>query len=278
MLKITFFDQNPCIQKRSGWPYYHGDCTLIQCPDGQNVLVDISTKFSGAYLTEELLKLGVERIDHMIFSHLHQDHTAGFVHLADKLPVGEIILSGYGKGNLDAELSLFDVAREKQIPIREVRQGQKFDVGNVMFDVLFPAADAPEAPADGTQSEQGGWLNLYSLVLRMTYGSFSALLTGDIHLEIEDELISTYGSGLRSTLLKIPHHGNDTSTGAPFVEAVNPTVAVVMSTGCEWLVQRKFSSIGTPLYGTFCDGNIIAQTDGTMLKIICDKGERMFQL
>ena len=124
----------------------------------------------------------------------------------------------------------------------------------------------------------GKYLNLYSLVFRLSYGKFSALFTGDIHYETEEQLVQIHGDKLQSTLLKIPHHGNDTSTGPLLVYTVKPQLAVVMSTGCEWIVQRKFSSPGIPLYGTYCDGTITASTDGTTLVMECEKGCREFKL
>lgn len=234
MLKITFFNQMPYIEGRTGWPYYHGDATYIELPDGQNMLVDISTKFSGAFLTKRLLEMGVEQIDYFAASHLHQDHTAGFAELTEHIEVKNVLLSGYGYHNSDADLSILETIEKKGIPVKKLRMGDEMQLGEVNLKCLFPAKDAPEVEQD---SDQGLYLNLYSMVFRLSYGKFSALFTGDIHYETEEQLVENWGSQLKSTLLKIPHHGNDTSTGQSLVDVVKPQIAVVMSTGCEWLVQ-----------------------------------------
>lgn len=278
MLKITFFNQMPYIENRTGWPYYHGDAAYVELPDGQNMLVDISTKFSGAFITERLLKMGVKSIDYFVVSHLHQDHTAGFADLTEHIEVKHVLLSGYGFHNADADVTILDTIEKKNIPIRKLRMGDEMQLGKTEFRVLFPAKDAPEAAEDSSFGEQGRYLNLYSLVFRLSYGQFSALFTGDIHYETEEQLVQTYGDQLQSTLLKIPHHGNDTSTGQALVDAVKPQLAVVMSTGCEWIVQRKFSSLGIPLYGTFCDGTIVVSTDGKTMQVECEKGCRQYEL
>lgn len=277
MLKLTFFNQMPFIQDRVNWPHYHGDCTLIEFPNGKTMLVDISTKFSGEFLTGEMVKMGIEKIDYFVISHLHQDHTAGFAFLNEHIPVGQIYWSGYGKNNLDAEKSPLRIAEEQGIPTHELRAGDKLDIGDVHIDILFPTKDAPEAD-DLEPSLHGVYLNLYSLIFRIRLGGFSALFTGDIHYETEKELVALYGDRLRSTILKIPHHGNDTSVSQELVDTVNPAAAVVMSTGCEWIVLRKFSSLCTPFYGTYCDGTIRVTTDGREMTVSCDKGTRIFPL
>jgi len=277
MLKLTFFNQMPFIQDRINWPHYHGDCTYIEFPNGENMLVDISTKFSGEFLTREMKKMGIQKIDYFVISHLHQDHTAGFSFLNEHIPVGQILWSGYGKDNLDAEKSPLRIAAEQSIPVRELRAGDSLTIGDVAMDILFPIQDAPEAdPSD--PSRHGVCLNLYSLVFRLRLGRFSALFTGDIHFETERELVDLYGKHLQSTLLKIPHHGNDTSVCQELVDAVSPTAAVVMSTGCEWVVLRKFSSLCIPFYGTYCDGTVRVSTDGSEMTVSCDKGSRVFPL
>lgn len=277
MLKLTFFNQMPFIQDRVNWPHYHGDCTLIEFPNGETMLVDISTKFSGEFLTREIQKLGIAKIDYFVISHLHQDHTAGFACLNAHIPVKQILWSGYGKNNLEAEKSPLCIAAEQGIPVKELRAGDSVQIGDAVMEVLFPTADAPEADPQ-EPSRHGICLNLYSLVFRLRYGQFSALFTGDLHFETEHELVQLYGNSLRSTLLKIPHHGNDTSVSQELVDAVNPAAAVVMSTGCEWIVLRKFSSLCIPFYGTYCDGTIQVRTDGQEMTVSCDKGSRIFPL
>lgn len=278
-MKITYFNQMPSIQDKRDWPYYHGDCTLIRFDNGETMLIDSSTKYNGAFLVDHMADaLGIQTLDYFVASHLHQDHTAAFPYLTERIEVKKILLSGYGYENADTDKSFMETIRMKNIPYQELRKGDSFMIGDARVDVLFPEADAPEADPALPWNEQGALLNWYSLVLRISQGQFSVLMTGDIHEEIEADLVKMYGYALESTVLKLPHHGNSTSTSQIFVDTVNPTLGVVMSTGCEWVVQRKFSNHQIPLYGTFCDGTITIDTDGEKMRVDCWKGQREYPL
>lgn len=279
MLTITYFNQMPSIQDKRDWPYYHGDCSLFRFPNGETMLIDTGTKYNGKFLADHMAEdLKIDHIDYFVTSHLHQDHTAAFPYLTERIPVKKVLLSGYGYDNADTDKTFMDTVRAKNIPYQELRKGDRLMIGDVCIDVLFPAIDAPEADSSLPWNEQGALLNWYSLVLRISYGKFSVLMTGDIHEEIEADMVTMYGSALESSVLKLPHHGNSTSTSQIFVDAVKPKLGVVMSTGCEWVVQRKFSNRLIPLYGTFSDGTITIQTDGNTMNATCWKGSTEYTL
>jgi competence protein ComEC len=103
------------------------------------------------------------------------------------------------------------------VPIELTGSGESFEIAGVMVEVLSPAFDAsPDAASD----------NNHSLVLRLTYGDRSFLLTGDVEQLAETQLLSS-GSVAPADVVKVPHHGSRTSSTPPFVDAVHARYAVV---------------------------------------------------
>lgn len=267
MLKMTFFNQAPYLEYYGG-----GDCTYIEFPNGKNMLLDITTKQAAGTVIQQLLDRKIEQIDYFVASHLHRDHTGGFAELAEKIPVGEVILSGYGFHSIETDTTFLETVEKKAIHVKQVRMGDEMSVGDVHFQFLFPPKGIPEAAPELPYVEQEMNSNVYSLVFRLTYGNFSALFTGDIYEKAEEQLAQRYGEALKSTLYKIPHHGNDTSSPEFAIKAVKPRIAVTMGRSCDWMVQKNFSNAGIPVYGPFCDGTVVVQTDGTALQVECVKG------
>ena len=277
-LKILFLNNVPWVGGKSGSENFHGDATYIALPDGTDILIYVATEVSGPNIAKKLIDMGVKKIDYFIASHLHSDHINGFEALAEAIPVSNIIFSGYGKDSISASPVLLDTAEKLNIPVQEMRQGESISFNDVKFDVFSPAKNAPEAKPEADKSYQSELLNNYSLVFRLSYGKFSALFTGDIHLNIEESLVEQYGDALKSTILKIPHHGNDTSMGKTLLDCVNPKLGVSLGRTCNGIIWRKYCAADIPLYATYTDGDIIAETDGTVLTVTCKKGINEFIL
>ncbi len=273
MLRFVFFNQAPYHTY-----YGNGDSTYIELPNGQNMLVDISTQVGGESVVKKLQEMQVKCIDYFVVSHLHKDHTAGFGELIKHIDVKHVILSGYGFKSVETDFAFLEIVRNKDIPMKCVRAGQEFNVGDLHLQVLFPTEGIPEVSPDLPFVEQEINSNMYSLVIKMSYGKFSALFTGDIYEKTEKQIIETCKEILPSALLKIPHHGNNSSASQAFIDAVAPKMAVTMCRSCEWEVQQRFSNTNILVYGPFYDGTIIAETDGDILEVICDKGTRKFVL
>lgn len=277
-LKILFLNNVPWVGGKSGSENFHGDATYIALPDGTDILIDVATEVSGPNIAKKLIDMGVKKIDYFVASHLHSDHINGFEALAEAIPVSNIIFSGYGKDSISASPVLLDTAEKLNIPVQEMRQGESISFNDVKFDVFSPAKNAPEAKPEADKSYQSELLNNYSLVFRLSYGKFSALFTGDIHLNIEESLVEQYGDALKSTILKIPHHGNDTSMGKTLLDCVNPKLGVSLGRTCNGIIWRKYCAADIPLYATYTDGDIIAETDGTVLTVTSNKGTKEYIL
>lgn len=257
-LRMVFFDVG------------QGDSSIIITPKKKVVLVDGGgSSGSGKYYYDvggeitlpALLHQGIWRIDTVIVSHLHDDHMEGLLSVMEVYPVKSLILPKASAGpesiskNSDA---LFETARRKGIKIYRLGEGDNINLGGgVRIDFLLPT-DA--AKADENEN---------SLVGMLTYGDFRALLTGDIGKETEaaisDEII-------RSSVLKVPHHGSGRSSSKEFLEGVKPRVSVV-SVGRNNFghpapdTLERLRDSGSLVYRTDESGAVTIITDGKNMKV-----------
>jgi competence protein ComEC len=172
--------------------------------------------------------------------------------------VGLVLDSGQecASATCEAWRALID---DRAIPYRKAEAGMRITLGGGMvLDVLHPPAEL----MINTSSDS----NNNSVILRLEYGRFSALLTGDVQWEAEELLLAS-GQALDSLVLKVPHHGADTSLTVPFLEAVGPKLAII-SVGADntfghpaEVTLEKLEEI--PTYRTDLDGSIEMVTDGT---------------
>ncbi len=196
-----------------------GDAIFIRTPNGQQVLVD-----GGPDPRVTLGALGDampfwdRSLDAVILTHPHADHLNGLVRVLERYDVdlvGEAKLVS-GQSQYVAWRKLITANVDTRIVMSE---GQELRTGDgVIITVLNPPPDLSVWSPD--------IINNGSVVLRVTFGTVSFLLTGDIEQEAEAALLAR-GVPVRSTVYKAPHHGSKTSTSAMFLEAVDPTVAVI---------------------------------------------------
>jgi competence protein ComEC len=235
-----------------------GDSIFIQCPGGQQILVDGGP--SPSVLLSHLgrrMPFWDHSLDLVVLTHPEEDHVGGLVEVLTRYDVGLVLDSGQEctSATCDAWRSLIE---EKEIPYRRAEAGMAITVGNDMrLEVLHP----PSQLITNTSSD----LNNNSVVIRLHYGQFSTLLTGDIEAEAENTLLIS-GQPVDSLVLKVPHHGGETSLTEPFLQAVSPELAII-SVGADnrfghpsEVTLQKLEGIST--YRTDQDGSIEIATDG----------------
>ena len=158
------------------------------------------------------------RLNLVILTHPEVDHVGGLVEVLERYEVGLVLDSGQECSNATCE-RWSALIEDKVIPYRKAEAGMQVTVsGAVLLDILHP----PGPLMSGTSSD----INNNSVVLRLQYGQLSALLTGDVMEEAEGVLLLS-GQPLHSLMLKVPHHGGDTSLTTPFLEAIVPELAVI---------------------------------------------------
>jgi competence protein ComEC len=209
-----------------------------------------------------LWSLGLTRIDYAVITHADRDHIGGFSEVIRNFGVGQVVV-GSGVYGDSAFRSFADLISDRGIPAARVSAGESFEIEGVTLEVLWP----PQA----ARSE--GWgSNDRSIVIRLLYGSVALLLTGDIERDAEAALLKS-GNELRADLLKVPHHGSNTSSSEAFLEAVRPACAVI-SVGERSMFGHPHEAVvtrllhrGVTLYRTGRDGTVSVKTDGTSLEI-----------
>ena len=155
-----------------------------------------------------LQALGEPRIDRLVLSHPDLDHVGGAASVLRAVDVGDVL-----EGHLGGR------------PTRgqPCHAGQAWQWDGVRFDVLHPAADAPDPAGAGAS-------NAVSCVLRVQDAAgHRLLLTGDIGQAQELALVHRYGDTLRADLLVLAHHGSRGSSAAEFLAAVRPRVAIIQA-------------------------------------------------
>jgi competence protein ComEC len=240
-----------------------GDAIFIACPNRQQILVD-----GGPEPSVLLSHLGQRMpfwdhsLDLVVLTHPEVDHVGGLVDVLERYEVALVLDSGQECTSATCE-AWRGLIEEKDIPYRRAQAGVSLELGQgVHLDVLHPPAELLR----NTTSD----INNNSAVLRLTYGRFSMLLTGDVQWESEEVLLAS-GQPLSSLVLKVPHHGGDTSLTVPFLEAVSPEVAII-SVGADnsfghpsAITLEKLEDV--PTYRTDLDGSIEAVTDGSVYSV-----------
>lgn len=233
-----------------------GDATVVRLADGTTILVDGGPPGAGTRVVVPFLRAaGIRRVDVMVVSHAHPDHTGGLAAVADALPVGELWLAGpaCGEPGLVALVERLVAART---PIYVVGRGTRARYGNAEIDVAGGTADAGPEPVQAR-----GRRNDASLVLRISDPTLSVLLPGDVEREGERALLDG-GAALASDVVKVPHHGSPTSSGPDLIAAVRPAIAVV-PVGAEnpfgfpnAAVVARWESAHAKLFRTDLDGAV----------------------
>jgi competence protein ComEC len=236
-----------------------GDGMLLRSPSGGAIVVDAGGSQDPRFDPGErrvapvLWRAGVRRIDALVVSHAHPDHAGGVPFLLRAFRVessweGPAALPDPSWQRLDAALVAAGVRRVA------VARGARFDWGGASLSVLGPGP--PPGPLPRVRNED-------SLVIDVRFGDVHLLLTGDVTAEVE--------RGLRlppALILKVPHHGSQTSSSPFLIDAVRPRVAIV-SAGARNpfghphpLVVERYRRAGALLLGTGRDGNVDVATDG----------------
>jgi competence protein ComEC len=234
-----------------------GDSLLVGFPGDRWALIDAGG-FAGSefdvgerVVLPALLAMGVRRLDLLVLTHAHQDHGGGIPALVEALPIGEIWIGRDPPGSRLVE-RIVKLAKERHIPVFHPMRGSLRCMSGACLEVLHP----PPGYRRGLPAA-----NDDSLVLRVTHLGSSMLLTGDVESEGEALLLDPVVP-LSAQLLKVPHHGSDSSSSLRFLRRVSPRAAIIsVGTGNPWghpsgRVLERFQALGIRTERTDRDGAI----------------------
>ena len=205
-----------------------GDALLLVLGDGQTVMVDGGSPGCGRRALLPLFRReGIRVIDHLFLTHGHQDHWAGLLEVAGEVTLKQVYTSGtpLAQGAVGYLRRALGEGEDPEEEPTILCAGDNEVIGDVRFDVHWPPAGAER---QSTFSE-----NDLSLVLDVSAGEFSLVLTGDVELEerppeVTNELLDSISSQRREVLLlKAPNHGRRSPLLPLLVERLSPTVTAV---------------------------------------------------
>ena len=201
-----------------------GDSCLIVTPKNKKILIDGGGSERGSFnigektLLPYLLNRKVSKLDYAIISHFDSDHCEGVLYVMQKIKVENVII-GKQFETCENYKEFIKIVKQKNIRVISVEKGKKVNIEKDMyFNVIWP---------DSNNIVNENKLNNNSLVFKMNYKSISALFTGDIEKIAEEKIILNIKEELKSTIIKVAHHGSKTSSTEKFIEKVKPKIALI---------------------------------------------------
>lgn len=233
-----------------------GDSTFIQLPNGESMLIDAGEEEFGKTVCDYISAQGEDTIDYVIGTHPHSDHIGGMDTVIEQFSVGKLYLPDKSH-TTKAFFNMIQAAKDKDIQTVQATAGVVvLEEENLELKFLSPILESYEE------------INDYSAVVSLVYKENSFLFTGDATYTVEKQLYDTIS---HYDVLKVGHHGSNTSTTANFLKKVTPDYAII-SCGREndyghphKQVVDRLERFYATLYRTDLAGHIVATADGTQI-------------
>lgn len=239
-----------------------GDSALVEC-DGHYMLIDGGDKSHGDKVYRTLQDENVNHLDILVVSHIHDDHIGGLPKALTWASTVDLALCAVDETNSDELFQSF-VSRlvENGGKLTKPSVGQEYKLGSATVKILDYGTTWNE-----------------SMVLLVTYGNTSFLFTGDMEHDMENRMCGQYNDELTVTLLKVSHHGADSSTSIRFLDMLTDPKRkmkqyAVISVGQnnryghpDQVVLDRLDQAGFEVYRTDKNGDIFVQSNGKNLKI-----------
>lgn len=229
-----------------------GDAAVIQC-GGQSMLIDGGKPEKSSYIYAWLQQHGLSYLDVIVATHVDADHIGGLSGALNYASVGTAYCP-VTTGTTETFQSFVKYLAQRGKQITVPTAGETFALGGAQVQILGPLHRAEDS-------------NDNSIVLKVRFGATSFLFTGDAERAEEQDLLNA-GVNLQSTVLKVGHHGSDTSTSYPFLRAVAPQYAVIsVGAGNSYghpteAVLSRLRDAGVTTFRTDMQGEITAVSDG----------------
>ena len=184
------------------------DCTLIKLNDDV-ILIDAGNNNDGKNVVSLLQEKGITQIDYLIGTHADEDHIGGIDDIINSMDIGTFLIPTIGENGTDYKNAV-ETAKDKNIQIKHPTRGDIFYFENAQFEVM------------SAMEEEGTSDNNSSLVIEFTYNNTTYLFMGDAETEVENSR-----SWNKVNVLKVGHHGSNSSSSTKFLEQVNPEYSII---------------------------------------------------
>lgn len=242
-----------------------GDCIFVKSSSG-TMLIDAGEKGNDEKILSYLHNQGVDTIDYLVATHPHSDHIGSMPKVIAGLEVKNVIIPKLSEINMPTTKgyeNLLNSVKSSGAKVISAEAAKEYLMGDVSFIVLSP-------------SEQSKNFNNMSVVIKLSYKNTDFLFMGDAEQEIEQELVEK-GYDISADVLKLGHHGSNTSSTEMFLKSVKPNFAII-SCGKDNSYGHPNSEILTSLKTYNIDykrtdesGTIVVGSDGDKLTILTEK-------
>lgn len=190
--------------------------SFLLMQNGKVALIDCGTRSTGKDVVSYLKSMKITKIDYLFGTHPHDDHMGGMYDVITNFEIGKIILPEVKAGEVTTNwyLKLVQEIKDKKHNLEIVKLGTIYNLGDATMKVIGPI------------SKPQGNLNNYSTVLKVSFGKFNIIMTGDAEKTVEAEILKS-GENLEADILKVGHHGSDTSSSTAFLDAIKPKYALI---------------------------------------------------
>ena len=228
------------------------DCALLEC-GGEYMLIDGGNIGDGRMVIAYLQELGVEELKAVVCTHAHEDHVGGLPSVLAVYPVKQVFAptKTYASKVFDDFLYYTD---QQRLTVTIPSPGDEMTLGQAQVTVLGPLKSYAET-------------NDTSIVMKVVFGETSFLFTGDMEVLAENDLLEN-GTDLKADVLKVGHHGSDTSTGYRFLYEVDPAYAVIsVGEGNKYghptdITLSRLNDAVCTIFRTDHLGTVVAVSDG----------------
>lgn len=238
-----------------------GDSIFIELPNNETMLIDAAESYQSENIINYLKNLNYKKIDYVIGTHPHTDHIGGLKDIINTFEIGKIYMPKVVSTTKTYE-SLLMAIKDKNLKINTAKAGTSIiDTDTLKINILAPNSE--------TYTE----LNNYSVVTKITYGTTKFLFMGDAEKLSENEI----KEDVSADVIKIGHHGSNTSSSIDFIKKVNAKYGII-SVGLKNKYNlpkeetiTNWENSGTKIYLTSTNGTVTAISDGTNIKIESEK-------
>ncbi len=240
-----------------------GDCEILQTGN-HTVVIDTATEEMAPRIVSFLKSKDVQTIDLLILTHPHSDHIGSATEVLSAFSVFSVYLPKITANTRIFEKLITTLKKQGKTAHAPI-PGEVLNIGDMKLDFLAPYGTDPEN------------LNNDSIVCKLTFGSVKVLFMGDSEKPEEKDILD-HGSDLRADVLKVAHHGSNSSTTDAFLKKVDPQYAVIevalkndYGHPSRKTVNRLEKTHGIKVFQTALNGTIEMRTDGQTIQFLVEK-------